>query len=158
MQNFLLDFYTRDNTYCCFTFDLNCISAIQVYLLLHQIFFFDVSDSFILVIKLNRFKFGSSILLETHILLDKSSRVLQLQPLLSKLFITGQWCNLWPSSSCIKSKAIVLAKHGSLFNNIYFITNDLQKLNNNVNTCSLLSNNHEWKGYISITLWSIEQL
>ena len=47
--------------------------------------FVNVSDSFLPVIMLNTLTFKSSVLLGTHTLLDKSLRLLQLLPHISRL-------------------------------------------------------------------------
>ena len=78
-----------------FTFDIYFYSVYlhnifyhQIYLL-HEICFVIVFYSFIPVIILKTFTFTSSILIGTHVLLDKSSKVLQLPLQLSQLIISG---------------------------------------------------------------------
>ena len=56
---------------------------------LHDICFVNVSDSFIPIIMSNTLRFKSSVLLETHTLLDNSLRVLQFPTHLSNLTATG---------------------------------------------------------------------
>ena len=79
-------FYTHVNIYQYSTFDLNYIFYHQMYISNRMIYAF---FSFIPPIMLNMLRFKSSVLFGTHILLDKSLRVLQLPTHLSKLTVNG---------------------------------------------------------------------
>ena len=70
------------------SFELHFLS-LNLHLHSHYICFVNVFDWLILAIIEKTFKFTSSILFKTHILSDRSLRVLQLSLKLSKLIVNG---------------------------------------------------------------------
>ena len=83
-------FYTHIDIYGYSTIDLICIVfPSNLHLHSHDISFVKIFDSFTPAIMLNTLRFKSSVLFGTHILSDKSLRVLQLQIHLPNLTANG---------------------------------------------------------------------
>ena len=94
MHHVALDSCTHTDIYCYSTFDSSYILYHQIYIYIRMIYVvFNIFNSFIPVIVLKTLIFRSSILFGTHILSDRSLRVLQLPMHLSKLTANGYQCN-----------------------------------------------------------------
>ena len=106
---------------------------------LHDICFVNVFYSFALTIILKWCKFKYSVLVGTHTLLDKSSRVLQLSAHLSTLTAKRQQRKSWLYSLECKLKRVGWCIHFWLFNDMnVWLESSTMLVNNMTNIFSLI--------------------